>query len=164
MLSLSNTESIWNPVASVAFRSNVKLDKLNREATWIVQDEGVIWKPIESSWKSRIEVDSSWMKSQWMEYYKTQWYYIPEWSVGMWRKDMRIMYHNDFFLNLFLCLLFNNYFIFRYIQIDEVGRWRKYMMLAASRKAGFQNLNTAAQNQNKYQIYRNKQQNNNNNK
>ena len=42
VLSLLNIESIWNPVASVAFRSNGKLDKLNREATWIVQDEGVI--------------------------------------------------------------------------------------------------------------------------
>ena len=97
VLSLLNIESIWNPVASVAFRSNGKLDKLIREATWIVQDEGVIWKPIESSWKSRIEVDSSWMKSQWMEYDKTQWYYIHAWSVGMWRKIMRIMYHNEYF-------------------------------------------------------------------
>ena len=42
VLSLLNIESIWNPVASVAFRINGKLDKLNREATWIVQDEGVI--------------------------------------------------------------------------------------------------------------------------
>ena len=42
VLSLLNIESIWNPVASVAFRSNGKLDKLNRETTRIVQDEGAI--------------------------------------------------------------------------------------------------------------------------
>ena len=51
VLSLSNTESICYPVASVAFRSNGKLDKLNWEKTWIVKDEGVIWKSIvETSW------------------------------------------------------------------------------------------------------------------
>ena len=42
VLSLLNTESICYPVASVAFRSNGKLDKLIREATWIVLDEEVI--------------------------------------------------------------------------------------------------------------------------
>ena len=61
VLSLLNIESICYPVASVAFRSNGKLDKLNWEATWIIQDEGVIWKSIvESSGRSRFEVDSSW--------------------------------------------------------------------------------------------------------
>ena len=29
VLSLPNIESIWNPVASVTFRSNGKLDKMN---------------------------------------------------------------------------------------------------------------------------------------